>query len=115
MSDSAAFTPPPRWNPATDLAKYDAILFDCDGQWDRGQAGSQASLSRRLTHCCCVCAGVLWHESSAIPGAVATLKALQEQGKQLLFATNNSGKSREDYMKKFPELGFDFKLTAVSN
>jgi phosphoglycolate phosphatase-like HAD superfamily hydrolase len=58
-------------------------------------------------------AGVLWQETHAVPGAPALMRRLQSSGKQLLFATNNSGKSREEYMKKFGELGFDFKVTPV--
>jgi phosphoglycolate phosphatase-like HAD superfamily hydrolase len=58
-------------------------------------------------------AGVLWQETHAVPGAPAFMRRLQSSGKQLLFATNNSGKSREEYMKKFGELGFDFKISPV--
>lgn len=36
------------------------------------------------------------------------------QGKLLLFATNNSGKSREQNLAKFRQLGFDFGITTVS-
>ena len=74
-------SPPPRWQAAMDLAKFDTLIFDCDG--------------------------VLWQESSVIPGAPATLKRLHELGKRVLFATNNSGKSREAYAAKFRLLGFE--------
>lgn len=98
------------------------------------------------------CAGVLWQETRAIPGAAQTLKRLQSmvsggatreamqatmngrmhaagnallthslfaalavapQGKLLLFATNNSGKSREAYLQKFTQLGFDIDISPV--
>lgn len=67
------------WSPEY-LSRYDTIVFDCDG--------------------------VLWHETTPIAGAIRTLERLQELGKRLLFATNNSGKSRETYGEKFTQLGF---------
>jgi len=87
-SAAAAASPAPatpaRWRPEL-LDNYDAILFDCDG--------------------------VLWHENAPVPGAPATLRRLQSLGKRLLFATNNSGKSREAYLSKFGDLGFDCRVT----
>jgi len=73
------------WIPEQHLSQFDAIMFDCDG--------------------------VLWHENEVIPGAPATLRKLQDMGKRLLFATNNSGKSRSAYAAKFKQLGFDITVT----
>ena len=83
---SAAYTPRP-WSPAL-LSRYTHLLFDCDG--------------------------VLWHESDVVPGAVATLKALEARGHTLLFVTNNSGKSRTAYADKIRQMGFDLHLTPSS-
>lgn len=84
MSSPAASPAPLAWS-ASELDRFDALLFDCDG--------------------------VLWHETSPIPGAIETLQRLEDLGKKLLFATNNSGKSREAYMQKFGQLGFTVKLS----
>lgn len=67
------------------LSHFDTILFDCDG--------------------------VLWHETKPIPGAIETLHTLEKMGKRLLFATNNSGKSRSAYIEKFVKLGFIPEIT----
>jgi 4-nitrophenyl phosphatase len=54
------------------------------------------------------CDGVLWKGSSLIPGVVETLKFLKTQNKKLLFVSNNSTASREEYLLKFKKLGLDF-------
>ncbi|KAF1958831.1 HAD-like protein [Byssothecium circinans] len=42
-----------------------------------------------------------------------TLEMLRSQGKQLVFVTNNSTKSRADYKKKFDKLGIPAKVDEV--
>ena len=59
----------------------DAIIFDCDG--------------------------VLWHGNSVIPGACDIVSRLKELHKRVFFFTNNSSKSRTEYVKKFQRLGFE--------
>lgn len=84
---SAASSDEPRaWSPSF-LSHFDTVMFDCDG--------------------------VLWHETSPIPGAIETLQRLEQMGKRLLFATNNSGKSREVYVQKFVQLGFTPAITVA--
>ncbi|PLB38367.1 4-nitrophenylphosphatase [Aspergillus candidus] len=61
------------------LDKFDVFLFDCDG--------------------------VLWSGDHCFPGTNETLELLRSQGKQVVFVTNNSTKSRTDYKKKFDSLG----------
>ena len=85
-STSTSYTPRP-WSPSL-LSRYTHLLFDCDG--------------------------VLWHEADVVPGAIATLKALQSSGHTLLFVTNNSGKSRAAYAEKMKGMGFDLHLTPSS-
>jgi ribonucleotide monophosphatase NagD (HAD superfamily) len=60
--------------------KYDNWIFDCDG--------------------------VLWSGGAALPGSVAAISALQAAGKNIIFVTNNSAKSRADYTEKFASVGF---------
>mmetsp|Transcript_28226 Transcript_28226/g.39015 ORF Transcript_28226/g.39015 Transcript_28226/m.39015 type:complete len:305 (-) Transcript_28226:160-1074(-) len=51
------------------------------------------------------CDGVLWQGEELIPGSAEALAKFREDGKRLLFLTNNSSKSREMYMEKFKQLG----------
>ncbi|KAL4901332.1 hypothetical protein BDW74DRAFT_160260 [Aspergillus multicolor] len=61
------------------LDKFDVFLFDCDG--------------------------VLWSGDHVFRGTVETLELLRSRGKQVVFVTNNSTKSRADYKKKLEALG----------
>lgn len=63
------------------LDKYDNFLFDCDG--------------------------VVWLDETLIPGMLETIKYLQANGKGFAFITNNSSKSRNEYIGKFKKLGFE--------
>jgi 4-nitrophenyl phosphatase len=51
------------------------------------------------------CDGVIWLGDRLIPHVDSTFAWLREQGKQLIFLTNNSTKSRDAYVKKFQQLG----------
>ncbi|KAI1913135.1 p-nitrophenyl phosphatase [Ophidiomyces ophidiicola] len=61
------------------IDQFDVFLFDCDG--------------------------VLWSGDIVFEGTVATLEMLRKKGKQIVFVTNNSTKSRLDYQKKLEKLG----------
>ena len=63
------------------LESYDNFLLDCDG--------------------------VIWLGEQLIPGVGATLNYLQSIGKNFVFVTNNSAKSRDNYVEKFKKLGFN--------
>lgn len=65
------------------LDSFDTFLFDCDG--------------------------VLWLGSHLLPSIKETLALLTKLGKQLVFVTNNSTKSRAAYCKKFASFGIDVK------
>lgn len=65
------------------LASYDTFLFDCDG--------------------------VLWLGSHLLPNIVETLEYLESLGKELIFVTNNSTKSRKQYVSKFAGFGINVK------
>ncbi|KAJ5233502.1 uncharacterized protein N7469_005268 [Penicillium citrinum] len=69
------------------LAKFDVFLFDCDG--------------------------VLWSGDHCFPGTVETLELLRKNGKQVVFVTNNSTKSRADYCKKLEGLGIPSTVEEV--
>lgn len=51
--------------------------------------------------------GVLWAGDEVIGTANKTLNLLQKLGKKVFLVTNNSTKSREDYVAKCEKLGFD--------
>ncbi|KAJ1843338.1 hypothetical protein LPJ70_003433 [Coemansia sp. RSA 2708] len=59
--------------------RFDTFLFDCDG--------------------------VIWRGSSIVDHVSETLDMLRRLGKRLIFVTNNSAKSRRDYVAKFASLG----------
>lgn len=63
------------------LNDHDTFLFDCDG--------------------------VLWRGSELLPSVLETLDLLRSRGKQLVFVTNNSTKSRKQYVSKFKKFGID--------
>ena len=51
------------------------------------------------------CDGVIWKGDTLIDGVKETLDALRADGKRLIFVTNNSTKSRKQYLSKFESLG----------
>ncbi|EGW30974.1 p-nitrophenyl phosphatase [Spathaspora passalidarum NRRL Y-27907] len=61
------------------LDQYDYFIFDCDG--------------------------VLWLGDHLLPHIPETLQMLKDKGKTVIFVTNNSTKSRNDYLHKFEKLG----------
>jgi len=79
MSASSAVPHNPLgWDDAF-LAKYDTIVFDCDG--------------------------VIWRGNHFLPGMVETLKKLVSLGKTVVYCSNNSTKSRKDFVDKFASAG----------
>lgn len=66
---------------ATLLDQYDYFLFDCDG--------------------------VLWLGDHLLPSVCETLDLLKQHKKTVIFVTNNSTKSRDDYLGKFRSLGIE--------
>ncbi|KAI1302623.1 4-nitrophenylphosphatase-like protein [Xylaria venustula] len=69
------------------LDKFDVFLFDCDG--------------------------VLWSGDHLFEGTVETLELLRSKGKRVVFVTNNSTKSRQDYQKKLTGLGIPSNIEEV--
>ncbi|KAK4337341.1 hypothetical protein RND71_043611 [Anisodus tanguticus] len=60
----------------------------------------------RYDYILCDCDGVLWLSNNAVPGVAKTLNRLRELGKKIIFATNNSTKTREEFMNKLRRLGY---------
>lgn len=60
----------------------------------------------RYDYILCDCDGVLWRNSEAVAGVPKTLNRLRELGKKIIFATNNSTKTREEFATKLRKLGY---------
>lgn len=71
------------------LDSFDTFLFDCDG--------------------------VLWLGTHLLPNTKEILKFLTDAGKQLVFVTNNSTKSRKQYTKKFAGFGIEVTEDQIFN
>ena len=70
------------------LNSFDTILTDCDG--------------------------VLWTGSFAIDGSPEVIQAFRKLGKKVIYVTNNSTKSRKEYLKKVTDLGFGGDLVSYT-
>jgi len=57
--------------------------------------------------------GVLWSGDNIFPGTAETIAMLRSKGKQLVFVTNNSTKSRAEYKKKFDGLGIPCQVEEI--
>jgi phosphoglycolate phosphatase len=58
----------------------------------------------------CDCDGVLWVNNDAVHGVPQVLNKLRALGKQICFATNNSTKTREEFLAKLEKLGYDASI-----
>lgn len=70
-----------------DLNKVDVFLFDMDGTLNMGE--------------------------EPIEGAMETLDILTARGKTVCFVTNNSSKSKYDYLSKVRRMGYDAKIEQI--
>lgn len=51
--------------------------------------------------------GVLWAGSRILHRSVETVNYLKTTGKQIFYVTNNSTRTRSQYLEKLTKLGFD--------
>eukprot|EP00051_Salpingoeca_urceolata_P003127 m.55413 g.55413 ORF g.55413 m.55413 type:complete len:308 (+) comp12529_c0_seq1:270-1193(+) len=56
------------------------------------------------------CDGVLWHGLELLPNVKETLDELRRRGKHIRFVSNNSTKSRAQYVEKCASLGLESKI-----
>jgi 4-nitrophenyl phosphatase len=56
---------------------------------------------------------VIWIGNKILPNVLETISFLRSQGKQLIFVSNNSTKSRKQYKKKFEKLGIKVDETDI--
>lgn len=59
------------------------------------------------------CDGVLWNGFGLLPKAKETIQKLTSLNKQVFYITNNNTKSREAFLQKFHEYGFDVNASQV--
>jgi len=57
--------------------------------------------------------GTLFRGDDPIPGAAGALSRLRTDGSAIRYLTNNSGLTREDYLKKLTRLGFEATLEEI--
>lgn len=57
--------------------------------------------------------GVIWRGNKAIEGAVETVNYLMEENRHVIFLTNNSTRSREEYFEKLRRLGVNAKMDNI--
>jgi HAD superfamily hydrolase (TIGR01450 family) len=57
--------------------------------------------------------GCVWIGDDAVPGSVEAVELLRAEGKRVAFATNNSRRSGEDYVRKLWGLGIQASLADV--
>jgi len=62
---------------------------------------------RSFDYILCDCDGVLWCNNKVIPDVPEALNKLRKMGKKIIFATNNSTKTREQMLTKLTELGYE--------
>lgn len=58
-------------------------------------------------------AGVIYDMSGPVPGARNAIRAIQDAGKQLFIATNNSTKSLGEIQARFADLGFEISRDRI--
>lgn len=56
--------------------------------------------------CFCV-VGVLWIGNEILPNAPEVMNKFKSLGKKVFYVTNNSTKSRDEFIDKFKQLGFN--------
>jgi len=67
-----------------ELRKFKGFIFDCDG--------------------------VIWRGKNKIEGVDGVIRYLRREGKRIVFLTNNSTKTREEYAKRLKLFGIDAKI-----
>lgn len=59
------------------------------------------------------CDGVIWVENNPLPGATDVINRFLSVGKKLFFVTNNSTKTRPEFVEKATKLGFNVTIVRV--
>lgn len=81
------------------------INLDSKGELDKVLSGVDYVLTD--------CDGVIYLNNQVIPGTPETFNLLRKKGKKIVFASNNSSKSRRSILRKLNEMGFNASLEEV--
>ncbi len=57
--------------------------------------------------------GILWNSMEPIPSGISAVQKLHKLGKQVVFLTNNSSKSRESYKEILSQLGISCEIKDI--
>lgn len=60
------------------------------------------------------CDGVIWVDNNPLPGAPEVINRFIANGKKLFFVTNNSTKTRPEFVEKAVKLGFNVTIVSVN-
>ena len=74
--------------------------------WELSVYNVYTRMAPRISHNPFV-SGVLWNGGDVIKDSNAVVNKLQELGKKVFLVTNNSTKSRDEYVAKCAKLGFN--------
>ena len=83
----------------------DLLVNDDEGLWSRIASDVDCIVMD--------CDGVVWQGDTLLPGVRESIALLRESGKRLVFVTNNSNKSRREYVHKFEKLGISVEKEEV--
>ena len=87
---------------------FDTVLFDCDGKTPSNKHRN-IFLTFWFPY-----PGVLWAGSKILHRSVETVNYLKETGKQIFYVTNNSTKTRSQYLEKLTKLGFNAEEVGIA-
>ena len=59
------------------------------------------------------CDGVIYLNNTIIPNTPRVFQALRDRGKKIIFASNNSSKSRKNVQQKLNAMGFNARLDEI--
>lgn len=83
------------------IDSFDTILVDCDGLFIKK---CNIKLSNWISQ---IFSGVLWAGSKLIHHSMETINFLKENGKRVFYVTNNSTKTRSQYLTRLLEIGYN--------
>lgn len=82
------------------LDSFDTVLTDCDGKL------IDLVVYIRLHDFLFLLSGVLWMYNNVIDGSPDVINRFKEMGKKVFFVTNNSTKTRSEFLEKAISLNF---------
>lgn len=91
------------------IKSFDTVLTDCDGETTTFP--KIISLFHTITNC--NFSGVIWLFNEALQGAPNVINRFLEMGKKVFFVTNNSTKTRDEFLAKAKSLNFNMTRDGI--